>query len=374
MRKRMNYLRCLSLALPCMLLAVGCENGVSSEMENNEPVELQVAPMVALTRSAITGGEQNQSGTGYMQNISVYATGADYTADKNNNHAVYTQNSGKWTSTADGKIYLTNQAATVYAYYPAYTVNADGTPGSTAVGINESSFTSASTISISTLASGTIASTNNADKAWSGTAWTDNNQKNSIVAALGETDYMWAAKVDGVTNKANNQLALTMSHALSMVSFRIYNDGTYHNTGALGKIELKDVSTPVLYSGAKMKIADGTISDASTTATYTRIITGYTLAKQGVNNVAAGGEAAASPKLSIMVLPVASYTTKTVQATFTVDGAPYSVALTAPTGNKWEAGKNYLYTVKLSGTALSITTVTVTAWEEKAVDGDLTIN
>jgi len=40
------------------------------------------------------------------------------------------------------------------------------------------------------------------------------------------------------------------------------------------------------------------------------------------------------------------------------------VKLTAPSDNSgaWLAGKNHLYTVKLSGTELSISTITVTQW------------
>ena len=40
--------------------------------------------------------------------------------------------------------------------------------------------------------------------------------------------------------------------------------------------------------------------------------------------------------------------------------------------DSWEAGKNYTYTVKFTGNALSIETVTVTDWVE-VVGGDMEI-
>ena len=65
-----------------------------------------------------------------------------------------------------------------------------------------------------------------------------------------------------------------------------------------------------------------------------------------------------------MVLPISTIGNDKIQATFTIDGAEYTVKLTAPSDNSgaWLAGKNHLYTVKLSGTELSISTITVTQW------------
>ena len=51
-----------------MLLATGCEK----DTESNEPVELQIAPTVAVTRSVIEGGEQTANKNTIMQNVAVY--------------------------------------------------------------------------------------------------------------------------------------------------------------------------------------------------------------------------------------------------------------------------------------------------------------
>ena len=380
--KRLSYnLWHLSLALPCMMLAMGCESNDAAEAENNEPVELQISPTVAVTRSAIQGGVQNGTGANVMQNVVVYATGTDYTADKSNNHAIYTQKSGGgWENNGIPKIYLTNAEATIYAYYPAYKIKDDGSMDTEAIGIGSDPFSTSSTISISTLASGTITATDNADMVWNNTSgsWTNNTdaKKATIAAAPGETDYMYAESKKASNQNSSNSIELTMKHALSMISFRVYNDKTYQGTGTLSEIKLEDVSnTAVLYSSAKMNVSSGEISSASTTATYTRTITGYTLAQEGRDNANSADEAkAAAKKISIMVLPVSNYSTNSVKASFKIDNATYTVNLSSPTNdNKWEAGKNYLYTVLLNGKQLTISKVEVTPWSEVAVNNDLTI-
>lgn len=372
----------LSLALPCMMLAMGCEGNDAAETENNEPIELRISPTVAATRSVIQGGTQSGTGTNVMQNVVVYATGDDYTAQKNNNYAIYTQkdDGSGWENNGIPKIYLTNAEATIYAYYPAYKIKDDGSMDTEAIGIGSDPFSTSSTISISTLASGTITATDNADMVWNNTSgsWTNNTdaKKATIAAAPGETDYMYAESKKASNQNSSNSIELTMKHALSMISFRVYNDKTYQGTGTLSEIKLEDVSnTAVLYSSAKMNVSSGEISSASTTATYTRTITGYTLAQEGRDNANSADEAkAAAKKISIMVLPVSNYSTNSVKASFKIDNATYTVNLSSPTNdNKWEAGKNYLYTVLLNGKQLTISKVEVTPWSEVAVNNDLTI-
>ena len=237
----------LSLARPCMMLAMGCEGNDAAETENNEPIELRISPKVAATRSVIQGGTQSGTGTNVMQNVVVYATGDDYTAQKNNNHAIYTQkNDGSgWENNGTPKIYLTNAEATIYAYYPAYQIGTDGSMGTTPISIS-GDFSTSSTIDVSTLAEGTITATDNADMVWSGSpgSWTDNTdaKKATIAAAPGETDYMYAESKKASNQNSSNSIELTMKHALSMISFRVYNDKTYQGTGTLSEIKLEDVS------------------------------------------------------------------------------------------------------------------------------------
>lgn len=335
-----------------MFAASGCNDDQSDSREvNNEPVELSISPTVSLSRSIIEGdGSANQTDLG---SVAVYASGTDYTAEKNNDYAIYTWISGSWASQTD-KIHLTNENATIHAHYPAYELGSDG-----AATANTLKATSNS-IDVGVQESGTI------DANGSGT-----------LAAVNEVDYMWATAVSGVNNKANNtNVTLAMNHALTRVSFRVYKTDDYHGTGSLTKIVLKNAAgTSLLDKGNSptMNITDGTFTLNSPAAVmYTRTITNYTL----------GTVKDDAKQVSMLVFPLnTAFTTDQIKAEFTVDGVPYTVSVTPPSetlngsGNagKWLPGKNYLYTAKLSGTAFTITTVSVKAWENKTVDGDLEI-
>ena len=316
-----------------LLLTAGCgDDQNTGTAENNDPVELRISPRVTLTRGVVDGTAFGSGAT-----VAVYAEGTDYTADKSNNYAKYKYSSSAWNSDGSDKIYLTNAEATIYAYYPT-----DDKHNITNL-----------TIPV-TLLEGTEATTITAVNNVTGT---------SIAAATGEVDCMYAMPVLKFTNKSNQTkgVELTMKHALSMVSFRVYKAADYEGTGKLTKIVLKNVDTgTTLSTGASptMNIKTGAITEGTpTAATYTRTIKdGYTL-----EDTAAG---AGAKKFSIMVLPISTIGNDKIQATFTIDGAEYTVKLTAPSDNSgaWLAGKNHLYTVKLSGTELSISTITVTQW------------
>lgn len=314
-----------------LLLTAGCgDDQNTGTAENNDPVELRISPRVTLTRGVVDGTAFADGTT-----VAVYAEGTDYTSDKSNNYAKYKYSSSAWNSDGSDKIYLTNAEAKIYAYYPTTTL------------YNTTSLT----IPVTLL------------ETESEIAAVDNINGTSIAAAAGEVDCMYATSVSSVTNKSNKTtpVPLTMNHALSMVSFRVYKAADYEGTGKLTKIVLKNVTGTTLSKGTSptMNIKTGAITEGTpTAATYTRTIKdGYTL-----EDTAAG---AGAKKFSIMVLPISTpIGSNNIQATFTIDGAEYTVKLTQPSDNSgaWLAGKNHLYTVKLSGTELSISTITVTQW------------
>ena len=317
-----------------LLLTAGCgDDQNTGTAENNDPVELRISPRVTLTRGVVDGTAFADGTT-----VAVYAEGADYTSDKSNNYAKYKYSSSAWNSDGSDKIYLTNAEATIYAYYPT-----DDKHNITNL-----------TIPVKLLegTDATITAVNNV----TGT---------SIAAATGEVDCMYARPFPKVTNKSNQTkgVELTMNHALSMVSFRVYKAADYEGTGKLTKIVLKNVDAGTTLSkgtNPTMNIKTGVITEGTpTAATYTRTIKdGYTL-ESTTNGTGA-------KKFSIMVLPI---------STSTIDGAEYTVKLTAPSDNSgtWPAGKNHLYTVKLSGTELFINTITVTQWEEVVGSANLDI-
>lgn len=376
------------MALPALLLAVGCSESILPEGQDTGVAELQVSPQVVLTRGAIDAGSDASAVGNALGSIAVYANSTT-TNKTTNNYGLYTYSSSAWGSATD-KIYLSAEEATIYAHYPAYQPGSNGEfqSGSTALKATNSSgeYTESSTISISVFpgksgdANATIdfQSTDNSDGNSSGSA--------KILAASGEVDYMYAdqgstgvkASYKNGSDSKTGKVTLAMKHALAMVSFRVYADHTYKNTGAFTKLVLANKSgNTTLNNGASptMKIKDGTITPGSSpvAVTYTRDIANYTLSKATADTDQARATVKNNArKASILVLPENTADKSTVEATLTIDAQDYKVALPG-SGSAWEAGKNYLYTVKLSGSELVISSVTVTQWTTVASSTDLDI-
>ena len=372
------------LMLLAALSAGSCSNEDTPDTPynpSNDPdaVELGVTAGVALSKSAINEGTDDTN----FESIAVYAVGPTTSYGNTNNYALYTKN-GTWASSTD-KIYLTSETATIYGYHPAYTPGAGGEMATSGTALKLTTVAENSTIPV-TVFPGTSDSkdTNNTIPT------TDNASGTTILSAPGEVDYMWAEDADNNGNQAtasngkaagspDASVALKMKHAMAMVSFRIYNDGTYANTGKLTKIVLKNKSNTALSQGTNpvMAIKDGTItSNAEKTVTFTRFIgDGYTLKKQGGSGLA-GADAAkdASSKFSILVLPH-NGAKNTIQVEFTIDNTVYAVDLAANTDAvNWAKGTNTLYTAKLSGKELTLSSVTVERWGDGATTGELPVN
>lgn len=264
------------LMLLATLSASSCSNEDTPDTPynpSNDPdaVELGITAGVALTKSAINQGTDDTN----FESIAVYAVGATTSYGNTNNYALYTKN-GTWASSTD-KIYLTSETATIYGYHPAYTPGAGGEMAASGTALKLTTVAENSTIPV-TVFPGTSDSkdTNNTIPT------TDNASGTTILSAPGEIDYMWAEDADNNGNPAtasngkaagspDASVALKMKHAMAMVSFRIYNDGTYANTGKLTKIVLKNKSNTALSQGSNpvMAIKDGTItSNAEETVTF----------------------------------------------------------------------------------------------------------
>lgn len=380
------------MALPALLLAVGCSESILPEGQDTGVAELQVSPQVVLTRGAIDAGTDASAVGNALGSIAVYAN-SKTTNKTTNNYGVYTYSSSKWgnSSTTD-KIYLSAEEATIYAHYPAYQPGSNGEfqSGSTVLKATGSSgeYTESSTINISVFPGKSGDANAKIDFQSIDNSDGQTSTKDKILAASGEVDYMYADQgstgvkasyKNGDTNKTG-KVTLTMKHALAMVSFRVYADHTYKNTGAFTKLVLANKSggTTILKNGGTnptMKIKDGTITAGSSPAavTYTRDIANYTLPKAASSDASAATTAKNNArKASILVLPESTADKSTVEATMTIDAQDYKVALPG-SGSAWEAGKNYLYTVKLSGSELVISSVTVTEWTTVASDASLDI-
>ena len=380
---------------------------------NNDPVELRITAGVSLTKSAINGGEQAGADINTtMKHVAVYALGGNSSStdySDGNNYAIYTRgdNASTWSNEGESapKILLTGEKATIYAFHPAYKPGEKSAMKAVEPLKVTETFSADSKIPITVFpgadASGDSATItvnpNNADQTYSGSSWGVNPKADSILSAPGEVDYMWATPVQDRSNgkdatKASTSnpydVDLVMNHAMSMVSFRIYNDGTYKGAGQLSKIVLSntDQSGTALNQGNSptMKVANGEVSSGAspTAVTYTRKIKEgnndyFVLKKNGDSYITTDSIAKkASPKFSILVMPDAAASAKNaIQAVFAIDGVDYAVPLAADAEStaKWDKGQNNLYTVKLSGTGLEITSVNVQAWTTNDVTsgGDL---
>lgn len=408
MRKLINY-KLLFLS-PFFLAACSNEDNIPSILPSNQPdaVELGITAGVTLTKSVINSGTQaDASKDDVMKSVAVYArlkgtvvSGEDpYTNAKSNNYALYTYSTtgtAGWKS-GDKKIYLTSEVAKIYAYYPAYQPGTNQELATTtALVLSDNTATDNSTIPVTVF----LGETDDAHRDYPSTlidnSETTNTNKAKINSAKGEIDYMWADQGSSETNwiTASNtkketsidaSVDLTMKHALTLVSFRIYNDGTYKNKGVLSKIQLKDVPNQKVSGNsnplATMNIDKGTLANNSslTTGSYIReFATGatYTLKKKGDSGLSDDNAAkGASYRFSILALPITNQALNNTKAIFTIDGADYEVALADnATGVTWEQGKENIYTVKLSGKELSIGTVTVAAWGTGTGNDDLKVN
>lgn len=408
MRKLINY-KLLFLS-PFFLAACSNEDNIPSILPSNQPdaVELGITAGVTLTKSVINLGTQaDASKDDVMKSVAVYVrlkgtvvSGEDpYTNAKSNNYALYTYSTtgtAGWKS-GDKKIYLTSEVAKIYAYYPAYQPGTNQELATTtALVLSDNTATDNSTIPVTVFAGTTDDAHRDYPSTLIDNSETTNTNKAKINSAKGEIDYMWADQGSSETNwiTASNtkketsidaSVDLTMKHALTLVSFRIYNDGTYKNKGVLSKIQLKDVPNQKVSGNsnplATMNIDKGTLANNSslTTGSYIReFATGatYTLKKKGDSGLSDDNAAkGASYRFSILALPITNQALNNTKAIFTIDGADYEVALADnATGVTWEQGKENIYTVKLSGKELSIGTVTVAAWGTVTGNDDLKVN
>lgn len=368
------------LMLLAALSASSCSNEDTPDTPynpSNDPdaVELGITAGVALTKSAINSGTQSGTGSDVMHELAVYAFGSgdSYKDGSNNNYAIYKQSDNEgWANNESSKIYLTGEVATIYAFYPAHKYNQYGTATSDILkwvntGTN-------ATVAISVFEGGTDAANNL--KTNSIIPDTDNSNNGKILSAPGDVDYMWAYQTPAVQasngkgddDATGKSISLNMHHALSMISFRIYNDGTYKNKGTLTKIKLENSSGSTLAKStdATMNITTGVVTSGTTSAaTYVRLIgsdAGVTIGNNKDN----------AHKYSMLVLPETTSSDKSkIKATFTIDNVDYPVNISGT--SQWKAGENNLYTAVLKGVGLEITTVTVETWGTGSGGGDLNV-
>lgn len=351
----------------------------------------------------------NKAGTNwYNDDLSVYGGNHIwFMGDENGTGWVSITDKGANFSAATKKDYnLSTEVGRVYAYYP-YDASISSTtpPGGTKLPTGENDFTEADLkIPVTVKAIGTIdAAISNADKTWDGASWVNKTSPYLVTLAdLEEKDYMYFDGKNGsgdVRRYVNNghagnaaasndntddtnpgySITLAMKHALSMVSFRVYDGGNLGTAGQVKftKFKIEDQTGAQLLNTAAgtMQIADGALGFASTTAgSIERNITNYTLVQQILSGTegeykfieqagVTGG--AVSKIVSAVVYPTTFSTAgQSLKLTITLqDGAntPQDYTVNIP-ANDWKANSNYLYTLSAGRNKLNIVSVDVTEW------------
>ncbi len=201
-----------------------------------------------------------------------------------------------------------------------------------------------------------------------------------------DIDYMYATPIESAANapyNSNSAINLQMNHALTQVSLLVYKDN-YNGAGSLTDFYIEDTnpgtghilvnSDPVDFT---MDIRDGSIAGGTEGIIERNLLTPLSI-----------GQASSVPKfpsddlnelkqqvlakgVSALVAPTSLIGAGEIKFSFVIDGNTYSVVSASPI--TWERGKQNIYTIRLSGTTLSISQVSIIKWEPVKAD-DLIIN
>lgn len=195
-------------------------------------------------------------------------------------------------------------------------------------------------------------------------------------------DYMYATPVANVSNSTEH-VDFVMKHALTMLSFKFVRD-TYPGEGKISKIKVynKEAGDYVKNGAATMHIGTGAIT--ATTAGEIYCLPEQVLTDVGADD-ATTGLMATIPHM--LVYPNATAMADgSVRLEITMDGKVYDIALPnkikqAQEPYTWVAGKNYVYTLKMTGYGFGADDpdgrddidVTIAEWDEDfAEEGSLT--
>lgn len=432
--KRIMTVGAMAIAL---LTATSCsetETDLVIDPGNGDQVALGIIPNLkvdagtkAATKSVVTGEAivydvKKYGETDYAPGLGVLITKKDvdgwYVPDKGDytGHHVWYMGSEKgegWKSiitkagnfkdTKEVPYYLTKEIGCVYAYYPYDEKNNLAVPSS------EEDLK----IQVSVEETGDIdALANNARKYWNVTQWST-TAKNDLVnlSCKEEKDYLYFTgekgryvnngRTDGEkpfnpdseadnTNKVNPgyKINLDMKHAMSMVTFRVYDGGKLSdNSVNFTKFRIKNVDAsktdPFKMGSDNMFLKDGSLEkdpSALKSGDISRTISDYILMRQ-VDDSKDEGQYAfkengttinaklVSKSVSAIVFPT-TFSDDEVEVIITLkEGAKaaveYPVVLPA---NNWEAGSNYIYTLSAGRNKLSVVSVAVTAWDDQEQD------
>lgn len=210
---------------------------------------------------------------------------------------------------------------------------------------------------------------------------TDNSQKFltvpiSVDKQTESEDYMYATPVVNladVVSNANSTITLNMNHALAQISILVYKEN-YGGLGELSEFSIEDagVTSHIIVNKDSnndlvMDITDGTVSGGQK-GKITRVLTpnpvilkNSSLDPEYPSSILATlKNQVNSDGVSTIIVPTGLIQPGDLTFSFVIDGNTYSIN----NGSQvtFEKGKQYIYKVKLAGTSLTVSSVTITEW------------
>lgn len=187
-----------------------------------------------------------------------------------------------------------------------------------------------------------------------------------------QTDYLYAFqqyKSKDVMTKINSKnptVELALRHALTQVAFVFY-EIDYLGAGNISSVKIKDISASsfrinsTLGDDLVMKVKDGSITggDFTNEIQVTNIDSTIRLTSKPLTTDVF--ELAKEVNAYLLLTPV-TINQEDIEFTFNIDGRDYVSTLGTTGSLNWQMGYQYIYTVKLEGTALVIQSVTVIPW------------
>ncbi len=196
---------------------------------------------------------------------------------------------------------------------------------------------------------------------------------NTNPAALPITTQIYSAAQDLsyssllTANNASNTVSFPdMTHAYAVITLALEKDETYTGAGLVTSIGMKGTD---IYQEATLDIT-------SATPAYTNGVSNTTLTFAGLSLTALAEGTIPATSQSFLVIPVATLTASAMKFDFTIDSKAMQceiIPTLAPFADLTELrpGYNYKVTVIINGTALKVTSVSITDWNDQTVTNPL---
>lgn len=189
-------------------------------------------------------------------------------------------------------------------------------------------------------------------------------------------DYMYATPVvtsEEAVSSTKNTIVLTMNHALAQVSILVYKEN-YNGAGNLTgfSIEDADLSNHIIVNKAIdndliMDIRDGLITGGEKGKISRTLPVPVILQNSSSDplfpaiNIIDLKNQVNTFGVTTIVVPTSEIFPGELKFSFVIDGNTYNINNAANV--TFEKGKQYIYKVKLAGTSLTVSSVTITEWE-----------